>query len=170
MRHRSTNHRHAPTFEKIKQYVNTATKVAGLVQGAVGALRYIASLMLRVAAAAAIPWYKKMKFTLQRFASAARHHGVRAYNTARHLARTLDSVITTRTRINGSAIPAVLQVQKYKARDQKHARAGQNSALPHFRQSLCTPMTNKTEGEKKASYGIRPHDLPFTERVLCQLS
>ena len=51
MKHRAMNHRHGPTVESIGKYVDTATKVAGLVQGAVGAIRYMAPYVPRVAAA-----------------------------------------------------------------------------------------------------------------------
>ena len=52
MKHRSNNHRHGSTSETVGKYVDTATKVAGLVQGAVGAVRYIAPYVVRAAAVA----------------------------------------------------------------------------------------------------------------------
>ena len=51
MKHRANNHRHGSTIETVGKYVDTASKVAGLVQGAVGAVRYIAPYVPRVAAA-----------------------------------------------------------------------------------------------------------------------
>ena len=54
MRHHASNHRHAGTLETINKYVDTATKIGGLIQGAVGVARYISPYVVRAAAVAAV--------------------------------------------------------------------------------------------------------------------
>ena len=51
MRHSKSNHKHCSPLDTVGKYVDTATKVAGLVQGAVGVARYMAPYVPRVAAA-----------------------------------------------------------------------------------------------------------------------
>lgn len=58
-----------------------------------------------------------MRHAITRIAKAARHHGSRAYNTARHLARGLDTAVSTGARVYGGIVQPLLRAQGYDTSD-----------------------------------------------------
>ena len=58
-----------------------------------------------------------MRHAITRFANAARHHGTRAYHTARHVARGIDSVVSTGARVYGGVVQPILRSQGYDTSD-----------------------------------------------------
>ena len=58
-----------------------------------------------------------MRHALTRFAKAARHHGKRAYHTARHVAHGVDAAVATGVRVYGSIVQPILRSQGYDTGD-----------------------------------------------------